>query len=154
MKHWLKLWQILRENNLARVLAAAAVLGLLLLVWGRARASAPASSGGAPEVSLRFYTELLEERVAALCREVGGVREAHVLLTLEGGVEYVYAEAARSAETPLLLQQISPQIRGVAVVCTHGGDSAVQRTITELLSAALGVPASRIRVAGNVRPTE
>jgi stage III sporulation protein AG len=91
----------------------------------------------------------MEERIETLCEELSGVREAHVLLTLESGVEYVYADGgAWDRESPLLLQEISPQIRGVAVICTGGDDSAVRLTITELLSAALGIPSSRIRVAG------
>ena len=110
--------------------------------------------------SVRFYTENLEERIAALCRQVHGVNEAHVLLTLEGGSEYKYAESISGAardyiitenadgESPVLVQEIYPQIRGVAVVCTRGDDSSVQLTLTQLLSAALGIPASRIRVAG------
>lgn len=102
----------------------------------------------------------MEERIESLCCQISGVKEAHVLLTMDGSSEYIYAEneadAARDyviiegdgSDSPVHIQEIYPKIRGVAVVCTKGGDSEMQRTITELLSAALGIPSSRIRVAG------
>lgn len=109
-------------------------------------------------LSVRFYTKELEDRIEALCREIHGIGEVHVLLTLEGGSEYVYAEnvsasftdryMSKNSDTPLVVQEIYPKIRGIAVVCSHGEDSAVQLMITELLGAAFGIPSSRIYVAG------
>lgn len=143
-------------------IAAATAAGLLLLFAGTfSDEKTPAENETAETYyAVGFYTENLEERIARLCRELGGVKEAYVLLTLEGGSEYVYAENESASardyvilrssddESPLPVQEISPRIRGVAVVCTHGDDSAVRLTITELLCAALGIPASAVRVAG------
>jgi len=110
--------------------------------------------------SVRFYTESLEERIESLCCQVDGVKEAHVLLTLEGGSEYVYAENVSGTtrelfsldcdgdERAVLLQEIYPKIRGVAVVCTRGNDTSIKLTITQLLCAALGIPSSSVQVAG------
>lgn len=142
--------------------AVLGVIGLLLVIVG---GEGNAVQGGktdaaASEESVRYYTEELENRIADLCRQIDGIHEAHVLLTLEGGTEHVYAENesgssrdyvimdSKSGDAPILIGEIYPKIRGVAVVCTHGGDSNVQRTVTELLAAALGIPSSRIRVAG------
>ena len=146
-----------------KCLAAAAAAGLLLfLLGGTLFGGGEGKEQGAEDVahdSIRFYTEELEKRIEAICLEVHGVKEAHVLLTLEGGSEYVYSAntsaarstlftAGKSGESPVLVQEICPKIRGVAIVCTRGDDSAVQLTITELLSAALGISAANIRVAG------
>ena len=142
---WKRLW---KDSRGFRIGTAAACAGLLFLIGG-SYFSRGGSSAEVQDASVRFYTRTMEERIEALCEELSGVREAHVLLTLESGVEYVYADGgAWDRESPLLLQEISPQIRGVAVICTGGDDSAVRLTITELLSAALGIPSSRIRVAG------
>ncbi len=135
------------------------ILGICLLVWGgRERDSASIDETTIEHEAIRFYTEELEARITDLCRQVHGVNEVHVLLTLDGASEYVYAENGAAKEyviiehqnggTPVLIQEIYPRIRGVAVVCSHGDDSEMQRTITELLAAALGIGASRIRVAG------
>ena len=95
-----------------------------------------------------------------MCRQIHGIGEVHVLVTLEGGCEYVYAEnmaggshsylltSDGEGETPVFVQQIYPRIRGVAVVCTKGDDSAVRLAVTQLLSAAFDIPTSRIYVAG------
>jgi len=145
-----------------RWILSAAAAGLALLLIGTLyRGAPPAEEEQQKEFyAVGFYTENLEERIARLCREVAGVKEAYVLLTLEGGSEYIYAEnesgSARDYvilrksddESALPVQEISPRIRGVAVVCTRGDDSAVRLTITELLCAALGIPASAVRVAG------
>lgn len=139
------------------------MVGLLLLIFGGKLEGAGKEKDvedTAAYFSVRFYTQDLEDRIEALCRQVHGVGEVHVLLTLEGGSEYIYAEnisgaaqnyllaADDSGESPILVQEIYPQIRGIAVVCSHGNDSSVRLTITELLSAAFGIPSSRIFVAG------
>ena len=142
------------------ILILIGVIGFILLVVGERIPHISESKAEESYYSVRFYTEEMESRIADLCRQVHGVNEVHVLLTMEGSSEYVYAEnASGSARDYVILQkgdgsepvqvhEIYPKIRGVAVVCTRGGDSEMQRTITELLSAALGIAASRICVAG------
>ena len=145
------------------MILAGVLIGLLLLLFGDGVSDKTASRSENERqeyLAVQFYTEHLEKRIEDLCRQMRGISEAHVLLTLDGSSEYVYAEDGGSAsreyvlmqrdstEAPLLVKEICPRIRGVAVVCTHGDDSAVRLAITELLSAALGIPASAVRVAG------
>ena len=141
----------------------AALLGLVLLVCGGVTGGEKKSAEENETdsyFSVRFYTEDLEERIEELCRQIHGIGEVHVLVTLEGGCEYVYAEnmagSSRSyilradgeGESPVFVQEIYPRIRGIAVVCTKGEDSAVRLAVTQLLSAAFDIPSSRIYVAG------
>ena len=104
-----------------------------------------------------FYTEYLEKRITELCRSLEGVAEAQVFLTLDCSSEYVYQEdgssdflilSDASGEQAVMLYEICPKVRGIAVVCTGGELPQVKETVTELLSAALGLPSNRIRVAG------
>lgn len=152
---------ILQKNKKIYWFLPLALLGVFLIICG---SSGRERGSGAEETeiyySVRFYTEELEKRIEELCRQVKGVSEAHVLLTMDASSEYVYAEntsasardyviVEREGDGALVqIKEIYPEIRGVAVVCSKGGDSEMQRTITELLSAALGIPSSRIRVAG------
>lgn len=144
-------------------IAVAGLVGLILLICGGSLGNtgrAEETTDAQAYFSVRFYTEDLEERIEELCRQVHGVGEVHVLLTLEGGSEYVYAAnisggahsylltAEGERETPVLVQEIYPRIRGIAVVCSRGDDSTVRLAITELLSAAFGIPTSRICVVG------
>lgn len=114
------------------------------------------------------YTEILEKKIAELCESVTGINKAVVLVTLDSGSEYVYAQNTDSRESKdtkdisrdylilqngsedktVLVKEVFPKIRGIAVVCTNGDDPAVQKKIMDLLSAALGVTSNRICVSG------
>ena len=131
------------------------VVGLALLVFsefGEER-----EKGRAEDTDVSFYTEYLEERIMRLCTAVEGIDRASVFLTLECSSEYVYSEDGASdflilsgadGEEAVLLQEIYPKVRGVAVVCTGGDLPRVRETLTELLAAALDLPTHRIRIAG------
>ena len=97
------------------------------------------------------YRTALAAEVTALCREVRGVGEVTVLLTLEVGESYSYAENASggyitAGGSGLLLESRPPRVAGVAVVCDGGGDPAVCEEIKALLSAALGIGTHKVRV--------
>ena len=160
-----RVWKEFSQIRGIRVVVLAAAAGVLLLLFGSVWSGdsmnvKTEASATEAYYSVRFYTENLEERIASLCREVNGINEAHVLLTLDGGSEFVYAETGENTARDyvilqgteengaVLVKEIYPKIRGVAVVCTRGDDSAVRLTVTELLAAALGIPTSSIRVAG------
>ena len=115
-----------------------------------------------------FYTEALEKRIENLCLTIHGVYEAKVLLTLDCGTEYVYAQKIQQSGTgenlnyttdyiilhhsnddnTAQVMEIYPKIRGIAVVCTGGETIQTKQTIIDLLSAALGISSNRIKVAG------
>ena len=140
------------RKKLTVILMAAAGIALILL----------GTLGGKKETTeytdVKFYTEYLEERVRKLCVSVEGIEEAAVFLTLDCSSEYVYSETGASdvliltgssGEEAVLLQEIYPRVRGVAVVCTGGDLPRIRETVTELLSAALDLPSHRIKVAGS-----
>jgi hypothetical protein len=126
------------------------------------------SDGSGQSVTVSTYTEILEKKIAELCRGVSGVQNVKVLLTLESGNEYVYAQNSDTHEDgtvhnatrdyliinsggdekTVLIKEIYPKIRGIAVVCTNGDDVRVQKKIIDLLAAALGVNSNRICVSG------
>lgn len=117
---------------------------------------------------VRFYTESLEQRIGALCTSIAGITEANILLTLDCSTEYVYAQNITESKggenlnfttdyvivsnneenNTVQLLEIYPKIRGIAVVCTGGDDIETKQKIIDLLSAALGIPSNRIKVAG------
>ena len=133
--------------------------GVLLLVFGAMSDGGGASQEDAAEgEDVLSYASALEERIVRLCEEVEGVSDVSVLLTLDGGVERVYAENGSGGsyviisvggdERVVLVREIYSSVRGIAVVCRGGDNIAVQKKLTELLSCALGVPISKISVAG------
>ena len=143
----------LRKN--LPVIAFAAV-GLLLIVIGGTVGKAKARTEEA-YTDVGYYTSYLEARIAELCRTVDGIDDAAVLLTLDSSTEYVYGTdggadfiivSDSDGEHAVKLCEIYPKIRGVAVVCTGGDIPRVRETVVKLLSASLGLPSSRIEVAG------
>lgn len=71
-----------------------------------------------------------EERVATLLKQICGVKEASVLITLD--------------ELPSLKER--PQVRGVAIVCSGEESPELQLKIVMLVSSALGVTSDKIYV--------
>lgn len=145
------------KNKKNVLLIALGAVGILLILVGTF-VRLPGKADG--DESFSYYTTELEEKIASLCETVDGITHAKVLLTLDGGSEYVYAENEQAAardyviitsgknDSPVLVNEIYPKIRGVAVVCTGGDRPDVQVKVTELLSAALGIGTNRIKVAG------
>jgi stage III sporulation protein AG len=123
------------------------IAGVALLLFG----GTAGAGGGTSATDSEDYRLTLTAEVRALCREVSGVGEVSVLLTLEEGERYEYARSNSGYVTAggsgLLLSTCPPRVAGVAVVCTGGGDPAVQEQLRELLSAALGIGAHKVKVS-------
>ncbi len=146
------------------------MLGVGLLLFGNHRASGDADEtptppeAGAEVRAVEEYRLALERRVADITAEVAGAGSVSVVVTLEGGYEYVYAYDKKVTvggesttyitvgsgddESLVFLCERAPAIVGVGIVCTGGGDADVRQEITALISAAFGVPSNKIYVAG------
>ena len=101
--------------------------------------------------------ERLEKEIKALCEDVSGVGQVEVMLRLQGGTRVLYATDEKgkpasvgsgSAEQPLHSSILMPEVAGVAIVCRGGNSPTVQKTLTDLVSTALGIPANRVAVTG------
>ncbi len=145
-------WKIPDKTKLTVILMAAVGMALLLF---SGLGSGQEETASYQDVG--FYTEYLEQRIVGLCNSVEGVENAAVFLTLDCSSEYIYSSDGASdflilsgsgGEEAVLLQEIYPRVRGIAVVCTGGELPRVRETLTELLSAALDLPTHRIRIAG------
>ena len=146
---------IFRDGKKLLLISIAAGGVLLLLISGL-------FTGGEPETEeytdVGFYTEYLEERICEIIESIDGVDEAVVFLTLDCSSEYVYRDDGASdflilsggdGEEAVRLCEIYPRVRGIAVVCTGGELARIKESVTELLSAALGLPYNKIKVAGS-----
>ncbi len=112
------------------------------------------------KTEISFYTEKLEKRITDLLLEIDGITYANVLITLENNGRNVYAEDMSNTsseyviiktannESGIMLTEITPEVRGVAVVCTNGDDISVKTKVTNLLSSALGIPTNKITIVG------
>lgn len=121
------------------------------------------------------YTQDTEEKLKSIITSIEGAGNANVMVTLENGVEQVYAqnekgessgnsymqnsknsvsdekeyvliESNSNGESGLLIKLIQPKIRGVAVVCEGGDSDKVKQEIVETVTAVLDISASRVYV--------
>ena len=117
-------------------MGALLLIGVFLLIY--------ASSGAKNESAdvqndLESYGTALEARLEALCSQIEGVGRAEVMLTFESGALSEYKGSTQIGTSP-------PKVLGVTVLCTGGGDAEIRAELTGMLSALLGVGASRISV--------
>ncbi len=104
------------------------ILGAALIIFGGSlfENDSEVEQDGTEVFLYSDYAAALRDEIAAMCESVDGVDDVFVMLTLD-------------EET---------NVRGVAVVCLGGEDISVKKTLTELISRALGIPISKISVAG------
>ena len=134
------------------------IAGIVLIIIGNIDFTPTVEIVAKPEVN---YIDQLEEKITQLLESIDGVTSVNVMLTLESGSEYIYAQdrngevrdyviisEADKSESPILVKEVNPQIRGIAVVCRGGNNSAVQSQIINLLSTLFNLPSNRIFVTG------
>lgn len=146
------------------------ILGAVLLFFGnRAGKEDADTTPTAPPAAVESrtteeYRQDLEARMESICAQVTGVGAVDVIVTLEGGYEYVYAYDIKTTvggestsyitvgsgdnESLVYITERAPAIIGIGVVCTGGMDANVRREVTSLLSAAFGVGSNKIYVTG------
>ena len=93
-ERWAALRRRLSGKKAAWLLVAAGVLGMVLIALsGR---NEPAAADLPAQPSVREYTEQLEQRLAQVIEGIDGAGECRVMVTLENGVEYLYATEQKS----------------------------------------------------------
>ncbi len=113
------------------------------------------------------YSADLEQRLTEFIASIEGAGSVKVMVTLESGEEQVFArDNDSSAETgadgrnnwkekseyiiidgeAVRVKVLSPEVRGVAVVCTGADSEKVRQEITGAVCALLGISAARVSV--------
>lgn len=130
------------------------IFGLLLLLYGSFGGESEGKAADAAPSAEQYKRELTQE-IEELCSRVSGVGRVTVLISLEGGYEYVYAKDADgdcvsigsgSSKQAVVENILPPNLMGVGIVCDGGKDAATRAALTELLSAALGIGANKIYI--------
>jgi len=123
------------------------------------------------------YLETVEKSVSNIVYGITGDKKATVVVTLENGVRYSYADdtvndtnstkgensnqsstktqsshitvkTASGEEKALIVTTKMPEIRGVAIICDYGDEEAVNEKITNAVTAALNITSKRVFVSG------
>lgn len=162
--------QTMKSSGKLTIAVLVVALGVVLLLLGNRRAEG--KNGGADDSppaggvtrTAEEYRADLESRMESICGQIAGVGAVKVIVTLEGGCEYVYATEKKvtvggestsyvtvgngDSESLVYVTERAPAIVGIGVVCAGGQDATVRREVTALLSAAFGVGSHQIYVTG------
>lgn len=156
----------MREKKSLWLALAALLVGVVLILFGGSDTSRAVSASPESGVDIQSgeYEQQLEARVKELLERVSGVSNVSVMITLDSLTEQVYAQNYRSSESDsstdvgleyvtgqdglVPTKELSPSVRGVAVVCSGGDDAEVALKLTRLLSSLFGIPSSSISVTG------
>lgn len=117
------------------------------------------------------YRENLEQQLEAILSDVQGAGDVSVMISLEGTIEYIYAEEIQSSsqhkdtdkssdyknevvlvegkdgKDALVKKVINPRVNGVLIVCDGGDDVILSEKLINSASAALGISTAKIYVA-------
>lgn len=124
------------------------------------------SDNSAVNMSTEDYRIETEQRLEDFLKDIEGVGEVQVYLTISGDEEYVYAKEGKTSisdnkteeelkyvmigtngNKSALVETVNlPEILGAVIACSGSGDSSVQVEIYKAVSTALGIPTSKIYV--------
>lgn len=153
--------------------------GIFLIFVSSFIPSGQKSEKAAEETSAEDYRRAAEKSICSIVKSITGDKSPTVVITLESGVRYDYADLKESdtsastgkeseenrkatkqsyitvrtsdgGEKPLIVTQIMPQIRGVAIVCRFGDTPDVAEKIQNAVTAALNITSQRVYVSGGI----
>ncbi len=125
------------------------------------------------------YCELLEKDIKNIVSGITGDKNPTVVITLESGIRYSYVSAdeidtssstgstsdqiseskkqsyitvktADGGEQALVVTEIMPSVRGVAVICEGGNNEALAEKVKNAVTAALNITSKRVYISGGI----
>lgn len=126
------------------------------------------------------YCSVLENDIKSIVTGITGDKNPTVVITLESGIRYSYASAdetdsssatgsttdqsseskkqsyitiktADGGEQALIVTQIMPEVRGVAIICAGGNLEDTAEKIKNAVTAALNITSKRVYISGGTR---
>ena len=126
------------------------------------------------------YQKELQSNIENVVRGITGDDNPTVIITLESGIKYSYASAdetdkssatgstsdqsseskkqsyitvrtADGGEQALIVTEIMPQIRGVAIICKGGNIEQTAEKIKNAVTAALNITSKRVYISGGMK---
>lgn len=169
----------LKENiKNPKFLVIVGILGIMLIFLSSLNTSkAKSTHTDTKEISVEKYQAELEKDIKQIVKSITGSSRATVVVTLESGMRYKYADITEGAcdnqtesnrtstsseqkqgyitvknsqggEEALLVTTQMPEIRGVAIVCLGGDNQIVAEKIENAVTAALNITSQRVDIAG------
>lgn len=159
--------KIRKSDKKLKIALALGLVGILLLTVSEVMPKKSDSDKGKSELSYADYTKQLEEETAELISSIDGVGECRVMLTLKTSNESIYAKNTEensstgnysfdseyvlydgeNGESPVLIKEYLPEVKGVAVVCSGADNNIVRENVINCISSLYSVPSTKISVS-------
>jgi stage III sporulation protein AG len=124
-------------------------------------------------IETNSYISEQEKKLCEMLKRINGVSEPFVMITIDSSSEYIYAskqtikessskngettqkevhkdiilyEDEKKSKSPILVKEIQPKIKGVAVVCKGISNADMQLKIINLVSTVLNLPTNKVYV--------
>lgn len=152
-----------------RIIIAVGFIGIMLIFLSEALPSAATgkSTDSASAVDYNEYVSSLEDKTADIISSIDGVGKCKVMITLEQSDENIFAKNTdensnsgsyskkseyvlyedNNNDTPILVKQYFPKVKGVAVVCSGGDDVVVKEKVISSISSLFGISGTKISVS-------
>ena len=170
------------SKNKANIIILIGFLGIFLIAFSsfrhkfkNAKNSAKTTSSIKSASSIEEYTNILESKIKKMVSQIEGAGSCDVTITMERGVENVYANSEKKTQNhgenlsgkpsiqdnvqrdvvviddsggkhALMVTQKEPIVKGIVIVCEGANNPAVAKQIHDAASKALATPANRISV--------
>jgi stage III sporulation protein AG len=160
----------LSVNKKLVIIMIIGLLGILLIalsgVGSDSTQTAQEQETASVQYSQEEYIQNLEARLEDLISSIENTGCVKVMITLESTSENVFAVEEnikkddksssyqskyviidnKNAKEGISLKTNEPKVRGVAVVCTGGGNPAVAQQVTQTVCTVLGIGSNRVSV--------
>ena len=140
---------------------------------GKSNSGGNVSAAGPSKTDTAAYIAEQEKKLCEMLKRIDGVSEPFVIIALDSSSEYIYAskqsikessskngetiqrdvqkelilyEDEKKAKSPILVKEIQPKIKGVAVVCRGISGAEMQLKIINLVSTVLNLPTTKVYV--------
>lgn len=158
------------KNNRIKLITIIGLVGIALIMLSESipkDSTEKVSSGKeSSSVSVDEYKRDIQKELEKIITQIDGAGKCSVMVTFDNATENVFAYNStrekddkgekqsneyvivknNGDETPIVVKEIQPSIRGVIVVCEGGDNVKVKQDITESISCVFSIPSSRISV--------
>lgn len=157
-----------KKNGALKLIMIGFAVGITLLLLGSFALSNEDSKKGESEQDIadntvfKEYKETVRQEVEDICMSVSGVKGATAVVFFDSLGGSIYAQNTQSGNTDkneyviigsgssshaLYIGESLPSLSGIGVVCNTGGNASVRNEVAALLSAAYGLPLTRVYVS-------
>ena len=170
--------KIMSSKDKTKYIVIIGMIGILLIATSTL---IPKNSDGRTEssnlknVTAETYVAQLEKKINSMISQIEGVGSSEVVITLENGIENVYANSERKTsdcnenisgkstnrndtqhdvviidgsggKQALVITQKEPTVKGVVVVCEGADNSVIVNRVTDAVTKSLNIKTNRISV--------